>query len=263
MCEEVADVEIAGEDDLGARQVLERAAHDEVRGREDDERGVVEPDRVHQPDGDAGLRLLDGEPVDDSDSALICFLAERGAKREAAHLLGHALRVAPRVRTENDGPALHGRLPRAPVSRAAGSFLAVGLGAAAGYGLPGLRRCGALARVRELADEGLVHDGRVHFLRENQLRQPDVALTRAGGIEQGSVEVVGLLCGRRGLLGSALPRRRFSLCHQTFLPVGLPEGPFTFMRLVDWRTRTSAPFAPGTPPLTKIRFRSGSTRTTL
>src|SRR5207245_7035565 len=262
MCEEVADVEIAGEDDLGARQVLERAAHDEVRGREDDERGVVEPDRVHQPDGDAGLRLLDGEPVDDSDSALICFLAERGAKREAAHLLRHALRVAPRVRTENDGPALHGRLPRAAVSRASGSFLAVGLGAAAGHGLPCLRRCGALARVRELADEGLVHDRRVHALGEDQFRQPDVALARAGGIEQESVEVVGLLA-RCGLLDGALTRRLVNLSEQTFLPVDFPDGPFTFIRLVDWRTRTSAPFAPGTPPLTKIRFRSGSARTTL
>src|SRR6266404_4784813 len=263
MSEEVADVEIAGEDDLGAGQVLERAAHDEVRGRKDDERGVVEPDRVHQPNGDACLRLRDGEPIDDSYSAFVCFLAERGAKRKAAHLLGHALRVAPRVRTENDAPALHRRLPRAAVSRAAGTFLAVRLGAAAGHGLPCLGRCGALARVRELADEGLVHDRRVHAFGEDQLRQPDLALACASGVEERSVEVVGLLARGGGLLRGGLFGGGLLLRHQTFLPVGLPAGPFTFTRLVDWRTRTSAPFAPGTPPLTRIRFRSGSTRTTM
>src|SRR4029077_8428045 len=54
-----------------------------------------------------------------------------------------------------------------------------------------------------------------------------------------------------------------ALRHQTFLPVGLPDGPFTFTFLVDWRTSTRAPFAPGTPPLTRMRFRSGSILTTL
>src|SRR5229473_2972765 len=93
MREEVADVEVASEDDLG---------------------------------------LLDGKPVDDSHSALVCFLAERRAKGEATHLLGHALRVAPWMGTENDGAALHRRFPRAAVARAARSLLAVGLGAAAG-----------------------------------------------------------------------------------------------------------------------------------
>src|SRR5260221_4385617 len=139
MREEVADVEIAGEDDLGPGQVLERAADDEVGGREDDERGVIESDRLHQADRNARFRLLDGEPVDDSHPALVRLLAERGAQREATHLLGHALRIAPWMRTEHDRAALHRRFPRAAVTRAARALLAIGLGAAAGDGGSRLR----------------------------------------------------------------------------------------------------------------------------
>src|SRR5712691_7196801 len=175
MREDIADVEVAGEDDLGAGEVLERAADDEVRSREDDERGVVETDRLHQTDGDAGFRLFDRESIDDSDAVLDRLLAERRAQREAAHLLGHALRVAPRVGAEDDPAAFHGRLSRAAVSRTAGALLAVGLGAAAGDGGPRLRRGGTPASIRDLADESLVHDRRVDLLREDQFRQPDLA----------------------------------------------------------------------------------------
>ena len=139
-----------------------------------------------------------------------------------------------------------------------------------------------------LTHERLVHDRGVHLLGEDHLGEPDLALERASGVEQGDVEGVGVfgpgLGGRLGLalglgLGGCLRGsfdRHFAfdrlarfhgfgllLGHQTFLPVGLPDGPFTFTFLVDWRTSTSAPFAPGTPPLTRMRFRSGSTLTTL
>src|SRR4029077_14115480 len=119
MREQVADVEVASENDLRPGQVLERTADHEVRGRKDDERGVVETNRLHQTDGDAGLRLFDGESIDDSDAVLDRLLAERGAQGEAAHLLRHALRVAPWMRAEHDGAALHRRFPRAPVPSAA------------------------------------------------------------------------------------------------------------------------------------------------
>src|SRR5260221_606238 len=112
-------------------------------------------------------------------------------------------------------------------------------------------------------DERLVHEGGVDLLREDQLRQPDLTPARAGGIEEGGVEVVGLFSRCGGLLSWGLPGGGLLLGHQTFLPVGLPDGPFTFTGLVDWRTRTSAPFAPGTPPFTRMRLRSASTRTTL
>src|SRR5713101_2398932 len=282
MSEQVADVEVASEDDLDARQVLERAADDEVRRGQHDQRGVVETDRIHEANGHAGARILDGEPVDDSHHALGRLLAERGTEGEAAHLLGHALRVAARVLSEDDRAALHRRLADRSVARAAGALLPVGLGASPGDGGARLGRRGALARVVGLAHERLVHDGRVHLLGEDHLRQPDLALALSRGIEQRDVEGV----GRLRLGGSALGRLRLGLgigrgdfvClglhvahlggvgvfgHQTFLPVGLPEGPLTFTGLVEVRTRTRAPFAPGTPPLTRMRFRSGSTRTTL
>src|SRR5579872_3443539 len=46
--EEVAEVGVAGQDDLRHAQVLEAAADDEVRRREHDERRLVEADGVHQ-----------------------------------------------------------------------------------------------------------------------------------------------------------------------------------------------------------------------
>src|SRR5712692_2681182 len=286
MCEQVADVEVASEDDLDARHVLERAADDEVRRGQHDQRGVVETDRVHKAHGHARARLLDREPVDDSYPALGRLLAQRGAEGEAAHLLGHALGIAAWVGSENDRAALHRRLSDRTVPRAAGALLSVGLGAATGDGGARLRRRGALARVVGLAHERLVHHRRVHLLGEDHLRQPDLALALARGIEQRDVEGV----GRLRLRGRALGRLRLGLglcrhdfvClglhvahlgafgvfglvlgHQTFLPVGFPDGPLTFTGLVEVRTRTRAPFAPGTPPLTRMRFRSGSTRTTL
>ena len=190
------------------------------------------------------------------------------------------------MRTEHDAAAFHGRLSDASVPCAASSLLPVRLGAAPGDGAAGLGRGGALACVVGLTHERLVHDRGVHLLGEDHLGEPDLALERAGGVEQGDVEGVGVfgpgLGGRLGLalgLGGCLRGsfdRHFAfdrlarfhgfgllLGHQTFLPVGLPDGPFTFTFLVDWRTSTSAPFAPGTPPLTRMRFRSGSTLTTL
>src|SRR5260370_21329199 len=123
MREEVADVEVPREDDLGTGQVLERTADDEVGGREDDERGVIEADRLHQSNGDAGLRLLDGESIDDSYPALVCLLAERGAQRQPPHLLEYALDLPPWLGTEHDRHALHRELPRAAVAHPAGPFL--------------------------------------------------------------------------------------------------------------------------------------------
>src|SRR5713226_7804863 len=293
MCEQVADVEVASEDDLDARQVLERAADDEVRRGQHDERGVVETDRVHEAHGHARARLLDGEPVDDPDPALGRLLRERGTEGKASHLLGHALGIAAWMRSEDDRPTLHRRLSDGSVARAAGALLPVGLGTPTGDGGARLGRRGALAPVVGLAHEGLVHHRRVHLLREDHLGQPDLALALARGIEQRDVEGVGLLgLGTSGGLGCGLGfghlwgRRALSaggagfrvhrvghlgslwifgllVGHQTFLPVGLPEGPFTFTGFVEVRTRTRAPFAPGTPPLTRMRFRSGSTRTTL
>src|SRR6266851_4927430 len=276
MSEQVADVEVASEDDLDARQVLERAADDEVRRGQHDQRGVVETDRIHEAHGHARSRLLDREPVDDSHPAFGRLLAERGTEGEAAHLLGHALGVAAWVWSEDDRAALHRRLADRSVARAAGALLPVGLGASPGDGGARLGRRGALARGVGLAHERLVHDGRVHLLGEDHLRQPDLALALSRGIEQRDVEGV----GRLRLGSSALGRLRLGhlwgpralsaggadfvcLGLQTFLPVGLPEGPLTFTGLVEVRTRTRAPFAPGTPPLTRMRFRSGSTRTTL
>src|SRR5712692_3343130 len=291
MCEQVADVEVAGEDDLEPRQVFERAADDDVRRRENDQRGVVEADRLHEADGEAGLRLFDGEPVDDPHPALGRLLGERGTEGEAAHLLGHALRIAARMRSEYDGAAFHRRLADRSVPRAARALLPVRLGASTGDGGARLGRRGALAPVVGLAHERLVHHRRVHLLGEDHLRQPDLALALARGIEQRDVKGV----GRLRLGGRALGRLRlghlwgpralsaggadfvcrglhvahlggfgvFGLGHQTFLPVGFPDGPLTFTGFVEVRTRTRAPFAPGTPPLTRMRFRSGSTRTTL
>src|SRR5712691_12288980 len=134
MREQVADVEVASEDDLDARQVLERAAHDEVRRWQHDQRGVVETDRVHEAHGHARAGLLDGEPVDDPHPALGRLLAQSGAEGEAAHLLGHALGIAAWMRSEYDRAALHGRLANRSVARATGALLPVRLGASAGDG---------------------------------------------------------------------------------------------------------------------------------
>src|SRR5439155_25973087 len=135
--------------------------------------------------------------------------------------------------------AFHARFPDRPVARAAGSFLTVGLGATAGDLASGLGAGGSLPRVRQLAEISMVHDGHVGLLLEDRRRQVDLAVALAEGVEIRSLQR-----------------------HQTFLGLGLPAGPLGLSFLVDWRTSTSAFFAPGTPPLTMSRFRSASTRTT-
>src|ERR1700674_5181839 len=125
-----------------------------------------------------------------------------------------------------------------------------------------------------------MHHRGVRLFGKDELGQLHFALSRAGGIEKRHLErILNLLlifAGRGNLLGGRLGRGRSLGCglghslgggralrHQTFLPVGLPAGPLTFIGLLDWRTSTRAPLAPGTPPLTKIKFRSASIRTTL
>src|SRR5205807_1421092 len=117
-----------------------------------------------------------------------------------------------------------------------------------------------LAGVRHLAHVRLVHHAHVRRLGEDHLGQLEIALALAGRVEERRVQVVDLflLCL---LSGGRLSR--FGLSHQTFLPVGLPAGPLTLTGLVDWRTSTRAPLAPGTPPLISNRLRSASTLTTL
>src|SRR5258706_5933388 len=259
--EQVADVEVPGKDRLGAGEVLERAADDHVWRRQHDERRIVETNRLHQVDRLLGLRFVEDETLDDSYLPVERFLAQGGAQREPTHLLRHALLVAARVRSEDRSTALHGRFADRAVARATGALLSIRLGAAAGNRAAGLGRGRPLARVGELAQVGLVHDRHVGLLVEHGLGELDLAVALAEGVEERNLERVGFslrrLLFRHGLPGGL--RRR----HQTFLPVGLPDGPLTFTGLVDCLTSTSAPFAPGTPPLSSSRFRSASTRTTL
>src|ERR1700674_4457372 len=190
------------------------------------------------------------------------------------------------MRREHHPAAPHGRFTDGAVAGAARALLAVRLGAAARNRLAGFRRCGSLAGVGHLAHVGLVHHRRVRLLGKDELGQLHMALALAGGIKQRRLERILILLLLYSLSGGGLRRGRFSAggrgfgrrfglrsgrslgrglpCrHQTFLPVGLPAGPFTFIGLVDWRTSTSAPLAPGTPPLTRIKLRSASTLTTL
>ena len=59
--EDVSNVQVAGQDDLGAAQVFERAADHVVRRRQDHQRGVVEADRCDQVGCKLGSRLLEAE----------------------------------------------------------------------------------------------------------------------------------------------------------------------------------------------------------
>ena len=142
---------------------------------------------------------------------------------------------------------------------AAGAFLPVGLGPTARDVASCFGARGALARVGQLAEVCLVHDGYVRLFREDRLGQVDLAVALAEGVEERYLQRFGLL-RFRCLLGSGFG---FGFRHQTFLGFGLPAGPLGLTFLVDCLTRTSAPFAPGTPPLTRSRFLSASTRTTL
>src|SRR5437868_8245012 len=107
--EQIADVEVAGQDDLGAAQVLKRAADHVVRRGQDDQRRVVKADRVHELFGLPGLRLVEDEALDDPDLPVHGLLAQRGAKREASHLPGHALAEVARSWPEHRGATLHRR----------------------------------------------------------------------------------------------------------------------------------------------------------
>src|SRR3982074_2302486 len=134
---------------------------------------------------------------------------------------------------------------------AAGALLALWLGATTRDGRAGLGRGCALAAVGELAEIGLVHHGHVRLLGKNHLGQLELTVALTERVEVGRLEGVGLLglafaeLARGFLRGCSLGgralRRRFRLRHQTFLGFGLPEGPLTFNRFVDWRTSTSAP----------------------
>src|SRR5665213_132210 len=194
------------------------------------------------------------------------------------------------MRPENHAATLHRRFANRAVAGAAGALLPIGLGPSTRDRTAVLGRGGALPGVGHLAYVGLVHHRRVRLLAEDMLRQAHVALALAGRVEQRRLERILILLllpargggcglgfesslgprrgGRLGLgrcrrLGGGLLDHGFLGCHQTFLPVGLPAGPLAFCGLVDCRTRTRAPLAPGTPPLTRSRFRSASTRTTL
>ena len=194
------------------------------------------------------------------------------------------------MRSEDHTAAFHGRFADGAVPCAARALLPVRLGAATRDVAAGLGRSCALAGICHLAHEGLMHHRRVRLLAKDVLGQLDVALALAGGIEQRRLERILILLllfalGGRGLgLGGCRCgglclrpgggfglrpgggfglRHGFLRGHQIFRPVGLPAGPLTFCGLVDSRTRTSAPFAPGTPPLSRRRLRSASTRTTL
>src|SRR5438034_2547047 len=240
MREQVADVQVPGQHDLGACQVLERPADRVVRRREDHERCAVEADRFHQLGGLARLGLVEHEVLDHPDLPVDRLLAERGAQREPSHLPGHPMRVVARPRPEHVAAAFHARLPYRSVARAAGAFLAVGPGATPGDLAAGFGAGSSLARVRELAEVGLVHDRHVRLLLEDGRREVDLAVALTKRVVVGSLHR-----------------------NQTFLGLGLPAGPLGLTFLVDWRTSTSAFFAPGTPPFTMSRFRSASTRTTL
>src|SRR5919109_2221555 len=149
--EEVADVQVAGQHDLGPAEVLERATHGVVRRRQDDERRAVEADGAHELFRLARLRLVEDKALDDADLAVDRLLAEGAAQREPAHLLRHLLRVVTRLGSEDLGAALHARLAGRAVTRPPGALLAIGLGATAADVLPRLRAGVALAGVSELA----------------------------------------------------------------------------------------------------------------
>src|SRR5206468_9937254 len=99
--------------------------------------------------------------------------------------------------------ALHARLADRAVAGPARALLAVGLGAASGNGSAGLRAGRALAGIRELAQIGLVHHRDVGRLGEDRLRQGDLAVALAEGVEEMNLQRVLLLC-LFGLLGARL-----------------------------------------------------------
>src|SRR5690242_13284803 len=119
MAEHIAHVEVSGEDDLGAGQVFERAADGVVGRGQNHKRGAVEADRLQQLGGLARLGLVEDVVLYDADLLFDRLLAERAAKREAPHLLGHLVRVVTWPRPEHVRAALHRRLPRAAVAGAA------------------------------------------------------------------------------------------------------------------------------------------------
>src|SRR5207248_27526 len=164
-------------------------------------------------------------------------------------------------RAEDVAAAFHARLSRRAVPRSSSPFLPVGLGPTARDFASCFGARVALARVGQLAEVCLVHDGDVRRFREDRLGEVDLAVALAEGIEERHLERFRL----RRFLGLLAPGGRggFGCRHQTFLGFGLPAGPLGLTFLVDCLTRTSAPLAPGTPPLTMSRFLSASTRTTL
>src|SRR5207244_6309476 len=127
MREKISHVQVAGEDDLRAGQVLERPADRVVRGGQHDQGRAVESDRLQELGGLAGLRLVEDERLDDPDLAVDGLLAERAAQGEAANLLGHPLREIARPRAEDVPAAFNARLSRRAVADTAGAFLTYGL----------------------------------------------------------------------------------------------------------------------------------------
>src|SRR5438309_2297681 len=74
--EQVANVEVAGQDDLGSGQVLKRAAHHVARRGKDYQRRVVKADCLDELRSLLGARLLEAEAVDHPHPALDRLLRE-------------------------------------------------------------------------------------------------------------------------------------------------------------------------------------------
>src|SRR5260370_14832588 len=129
VAEEIADVEVSGEDDLRAGEVFERAADGVVGRRQDDQRRAVETHRLQQLGGLARLGLVEDVVLDDADPFLDRLLAERASERESPHLLGHSLREVARPGAKDIAATLHARFSDAAVTCPSCSLLPVRLGA--------------------------------------------------------------------------------------------------------------------------------------
>src|SRR5262249_25959720 len=112
---------------LDAGQIASRALYVLVLAVEDDQRLAVELERRQAGQHILGARLLERQPIDESDLVGGILGRERRAHRQAAHLARHRLRIFTRVRAVGSAAALAvGGADRA-LARAAGALLTIQL----------------------------------------------------------------------------------------------------------------------------------------
>ena len=173
---------------------------------------------------------------------------------QAHHLLGRLLGVGPRLGPESDAaPDELGR-PGRTLPGPAGALLPVGLGPASPDLGPGLRRLGPSPGRGQLGRHHLVEDGSVRLDAEDLGVELDLtelgAVHRAAGGDAGDGLGAGQAPGWR-------PDRRRPVRSRRRWP-SRATTPFTRGALTASRRTTIPPRGPGTAPLTKMIWRSGS-----